>query len=224
MKKRKKKIAILLIILCIMLVIWLMNSIKYDFLQDDVLFFELFSSLEQSENELDNASEMNNLSNDEMIKTGGTTNIEKQSSKAQNINNRQFVFDVQYKNTKLEDINLLDTVDNKTLVYEKIAPGTSGNFDIVLKSNQQLNYKIRFESKNQKPTNLQFYTSENSQKYKTLEELGETLNGTILPNEEIVTHIYWEWCYETNGEADVQDTLDVKTIQEYNFLIYVQGE
>lgn len=224
MKNRKKKTIVIVIILCIAILIWLMNSLQYDFLQDDVLFFELFSSLRQSENEFDNLSEKNDLLNDEMIKTGSTTNLVQQSSKMQNGNNMEFIFDVEYKNTKLEDINLLDTVDNKTLVYEKIAPGTSGNFDIVLKSNQQLNYKIGFESQNQKPTNLQFYTSENPQRYKTLEELGETLNGTILPNEEDVVHICWEWCYETNGETDAQDTLDVKTIQEYNFLIYVQGE
>ena len=123
----------------------------------------------------------------------------------------------------MTDINLLDTVDNKTLVYEKIAPGTSGGFDIVLKSNQQINYKIEFESKNAKPLNLQFYTSDNLQRYNTLEELEENLEGSISKNEEKTIHIFWEWVYETDEDSNVQDTKDAKYIKEYNFLIYVQG-
>ena len=130
---------------------------------------------------------------------------------------------MQYQNRKLKTVNLTDTVDNKTLVYEKIAPGTSGRFDILLNSNQNMNYKIVFESENEKPTNLQFYTLEDNKKYTTLEELGENLTGTILKNEQKNIPVYWEWIYEANQEQNKQDTLEAKRIREYHFLIYVQG-
>lgn len=221
MKKRKKTVIIILI-LCILLIIFIMNSIKYDFLQEDLLLFQLFSSAKQTSEEL-NISKLESNANNEIANIESSASIKKESSKTQNPNQTQFIFDVEYKNTKLTDINLLDTVDNKTLVYEKIAPGTSGGFDIVLKSNQQINYKIEFESKNAKPVNLQFYTLDNLQKYNTLEELGENLEGSISKNEEKTIHIFWEWSYETNKDANIQDTIDANNIREYNFLIYVRG-
>lgn len=221
MKKRKKTVIIILI-LSILLIIFIMNSIKYDFLQEDLLFFQLFSSEKKTSGEL-NISDIESNTNNGITKLESRKSIKKETSKTQDANQPQFIFDVEYKNTKLTDINLLDTVDNKTLVYEKIAPGTSGEFDIVLKSNQQINYKIEFESKNAKPLNLQFYTSDNLQRYNTLEELEENLEGSISKNEEKTIHIFWEWVYETDEDSNVQDTKDAKNIKEYNFLIYVQG-
>ncbi len=38
----------------------------------------------------------------------------------------------------------------KANVYEKIAPGTSGNFSIILKSNKKSEYKVEFESYSKK--------------------------------------------------------------------------
>lgn len=223
MKKRKKKTAIIIFIICILFIVWMINSMKYSFLQEDLIFFQLFSSVKQSSSKIENSKEIESQITDETTRTATNTSIEKQSSKSQNANQTQFIFDVQYKHTKLTDINLLDTVDNKTLVYEKIAPGTSGGFDIVLKSNQQIHYKIQFKSENEKPKNLQFYTSNNTQKYNALEELGETLEGSIAQNEEKIVPIFWEWIYEKSEESDMQDTFDAQNIQQYNFLIYVQG-
>ena len=223
MKKRKKETAIIIFIICILLIVWMINSIKYSFLQEDLIFFQLFSSVKQSNSKIENSKEIESQITDGITRTATNTSIDKQSSKSQNANQSQFIFDVQYKHTKLTGVNLLDTVDNKTLVYEKIAPGTSGGFDIVLKSNQQIHYKIQFESENEKPENLQFYTSNNTQKYNTLEELGETLEGSIAQNEEKIVPIFWEWIYEKSKESDMQDTFDAQNIQQYNFLIYVQG-
>lgn len=223
MKKRKKKTAIIIFIICILFIVWMINSMKYSFLQEDLIFFQLFSSVKQSNSKIENSKEIDSQITDEMTRTATNTSIDKQSSKSQNANQTQFIFDVQYKHTKLTGVNLLDTVDNKTLVYEKIAPGTSGGFDIVLKSNQQIHYKIQFESENEKPENLQFYTSNNTQKYNTLEELGENLEGSIAQNEEKIVPIFWEWIYEKSEESDIQDTFDAQNIQQYNFLIYVQG-
>ena len=223
MKKRKKETAIIIFIICILFIVWMINSIKYSFLQEDLIFFQLFSSVKQSNSKIENSKEIESQITDETTRTATNTSIDRQSSKSQNTNQIQFIFDVQYKHTKLTGVNLLDTVDNKTLVYEKIAPGTSGGFDIVLKSNQQIHYKIQFESENEKPEKLQFYTSNNTKKYNTLEELGETLEGNIAQNEEKIVPIFWEWIYEKSKESDMQDTFDAQNIQQYNFLIYVQG-
>ena len=205
-KVKKRYIIIIIILVCIIL--FIINSIKYDFLQEDLLFFQFLNS----SNESRNISKIDN----EVIEE----KIEKEET---NINVKTIYFHVQYQNRKLKTVNLTDTVDNKTLVYEKIAPGTSGRFDILLNSNQNINYKIVFESENEKPTNLQFYTLEDNKKYTTLEELGENLTGTISKNEQKNIPVYWEWIYEANQEQNKQDTLEAKRIREYHFLIYVQG-
>lgn len=205
-KVKKRYIIIIIILVCIIL--FIINSIKYDFLQEDLLFFQFLNS----SNESRNISKIDN----EVIEE----KIEKEET---NINVKTIYFHVQYQNRKLKTVNLTDTVDNKTLVYEKIAPGTSGRFDILLNSNQNMNYKIVFESENEKPTNLQFYTLEDNKKYTTLEELGENLTGTISKNEQKNIPVYWEWIYEANQEQNKQDTLEAKRIREYHFLIYVQG-
>lgn len=184
-----------------------MHFTIYDFLQEDVIFFQFLNSKNQSRGISNTKKEIV-----EEIKKEETT-----------VNTKTIFFHVQYKNTKMKAINLTDTVDNETLVYEKIAPGTSGGFEILLNANQNMSYKIEFESKNEKPNNLQFYTKEGGKRYSTLEELGENLTGEILENEEEIVPIYWEWKYETNQEQNKQDTLEAKKMREYHFLIYVQG-
>ena len=208
MKKRKKRYVIIMMIL-VCIIFFVMNFTKYDFLQEDLLFFQFLNSKSQSED----------ISQTE--KKVMEENIQK--VEASSIHIKTIEFDVQYQNSTMKALNLADTVDNQTLVYEKIAPGTSGKFDIVLHSNQNMNYQIAFESKNEKPTHLQFYTLGDGKKYATLEELGKHLMGKILENEEKIIPIYWEWGYETNTEQNIQDTLDAKKMREYDFLIYVQG-
>ena len=206
MRKNKKRYVIIMIIFVCMIV-FITNFIKYDFLQEDLLFFQLLHSETYAKEISDNHRKK--------IKES----IEKES----NISIKTIGFHVQYQNKKLKALNLSDTVDNKTLIYEKIAPGTSGRFDIILTSSENLNYKIEFQSENDKPSNLQFYTSEDGKKYNTLEELGESLTGNILKKEEKVIPVCWKWEYEINREQNRQDTLEAKKIRQYHFLIYVQG-
>ena len=71
-------------------------------------------------------------------------------------NKNKYQFRVSYKNINFKKINLLETIDKDTLLYEKIAPGTRGSFNIVLDSNQSLKYRIEFQSINEKPQNLKF--------------------------------------------------------------------
>ena len=206
--KPKKKRYVIIIILLVCIIFLIIHFTRYTFLQEDLLFFQFLNSRSQSE---EISQKEKNVIEEKIQKTDANIQIEK------------LYFDVQYKNSKIKALNLADTVDNQTLVYEKIAPGTSGKFDIVLHSNQNMNYQIAFESKNEKPTHLQFYTLGDGKKYATLEELGKHLMGKILENEEKIVPIYWEWGYETNTEQNIQDTLDAKKMREYDFLIYVQG-
>ena len=203
MQKRKKRYIIIMIIL-VCIIFFMINFIRYDFLQEDLLFFQFLSSRNQSKD---------------------ISNVRKQvvENEETNINAKTIFFDVQYQKTTIKALNLTETLDNKTLVYEKIAPGTSGEFEIVLNANQNMNYKIAFESENEKPTNLQFYTTNEEKRYATLENLGEILTGKILRNEEKIIPVYWEWKYETSQGQNKQDTLEAKKIREYHFLIYVQG-
>lgn len=192
MKEKKKIIGILVLFICIL--ICMFYSMRYIFLQEDLIFFQMFHSI---------------------IKSEKNSNNQKES--------KEIEFLVEYNHTKFKSLNLMETVHNKTLIYEKIAPGTSGNFNIVLKSKQNMQYMVQFESKNQKPSNLQFSITEKGKKQDSLEELNEMLKGTILENQEKVMNIYWEWKYEGNREDNAQDTMEAKKIREYHFLIYVQG-
>lgn len=207
MQKRKKRyIVIIIILVCIIFLI--INSMKYEFLQEDLLFFQIFNSENQS-----------TIS----VNTEKDTIIEEVNKEETSIDIKNIYFNVRYQNTQLRALNLKETIDNKTLVYEKIAPGTKGSFNIVLNTNKNMNYKIVFESKNEKPSNLQFYTLQDNKKYATLEELGEKLVGRIIKKEEKVIPIYWEWVYEITEEQNKKDTLEATEIREYNFFIYVQG-
>ncbi len=211
MRKRKRKIILVLVVLLLILFI-AYPFIKYDFLQEDLIFFQFFHSIKQSENpKIKNETQNMDVQREDVKQENANTNI------------MQLHFMMQYKDVQLKDVNLCQTVDNQTLVYEKIAPGTSGNFDIVLNSIEDMHYEIQFESKNDKPSNLQFYTSENSKKYDTLEALDDTLKGKVLKNEKKIIHINWEWCYETSKEKNQQDTEEAKKIREYHFSIYVKG-
>ena len=80
-----------------------------------------------------------------------------QKDSINNLNQKSiYKFNVDYKDMKLKSINLLDSADKTTFVYEKIAPGSKGEFEIELNSNQNLKYRIEFKSNNAKPQNLNF--------------------------------------------------------------------
>ena len=149
------------------------------------------------------------------------------SSSNSKVEKNEYKFKIDYKNTKLKSVNLLNTNNEKTLVNEKIAPGTKGNFKIILNSNQDLIYKINFESINNKPKNLKFKASKDKVQISegnTLEELSKNLIGQIYKNQEIEIVVDWYWDYESKQNEDIQDTEDSKNIREYKFKIYAKGE
>lgn len=135
---------------------------------------------------------------------------------------QQYKFKLDYENIDYKDIKLTDTIKKDTLVQEKIAPGTKGNFEILLETNEKIYYQIKFESKSEKPKNLKFRINEEIEEYEKLEDMQHKLQGEIKENKSIT--INWEWKYEENEIQDKQDTKDGQTIGKYIFTIYAIGK
>ena len=150
-----------------------------------------------------------------------------QKDSIDNLNQKSiYKFNVDYKDMNLKSINLLDSVDKTTFVYEKIAPGSRGEFEIELNSNQNLIYRIEFKSNNAKPQNLNFKVFKDNvflDEANTLEELSESMKGNINKNQKIIYKIKWYWEFQNNQgleKVDIQDTNDAKNINQYNFDVY----
>lgn len=142
-------------------------------------------------------------------------------------------FKVNNQEEQVQTINLKSTFNNKTLINNKIAPGTSGDFNIIVDgtgSDVGINYTINFMNENNKPQNLKFVY--NSTEYGSINELTQVLSGTIDANEEEKSRIFligWKWEYETGDTDDeiagndVIDTQNAKDILNYTFDIVVTG-
>lgn len=197
-KKILKYISILFLIVLFIKIFFLKNLSNAQTI-DDIIFFKLLSN-------------------------GGFN----QSSNASINTQKQYQFKIKYKDINFKSINLNETINKETLVYEKIAPGTSGSFNILLDSNQDLNYKIQFFSLNEKPKNLNFIALKNERfiaTANTLEDLAYNLAGNIRKNEKINITINWYWNYENNSQKeDIQDTKDAENIKTYKFNICTVGE
>lgn len=206
MKNRKKRIFKLMLILILIILfvkIFFLKGLSNVQKIDDFLFIKLFSNGIQN-------------NDDFLIKNDQNQKI--------------YNFKINYKNLNFTSIDLAETIDKDTLVYEKIAPGTSGSFNILLDSNQNLKYKIEFNSVNEKPHNLNFKASKNGKvlgESNTLEELSEKLTGYINQNEKIDITISWYWNFENEQDlenTDIQDTKDSENIKKYQFNVYAVGE
>lgn len=144
-------------------------------------------------------------------------------------------FKVNGEKEQVETINLASTVNDETLVNNKIAPGTKGNFNIVIDTTDSdvgINYDISFSDEVNKPTNLKFIYE--GEEYQSVEELGDILSGTISANANPVDktktfNIGWEWKYETGldqnsiSQNDIIDTQNGTTLNNYTFNVIVSG-
>lgn len=142
-------------------------------------------------------------------------------------------FKVNEKEEQMQTISLKSTINNSTLLNNKIAPGTEGEFQIKLDATNSevgVNYAIKFENETQKPTNLKFTYGEKT--YSSLENLQKDLIGTINADDQNKTKtliIGWNWKYQTGNTteeisaSDIIDTRDGKTIDNYSFDIIVSG-
>ena len=144
-----------------------------------------------------------------------------------------WVFKVNGKEDVVQNVNLLSTYNNETLVNNKVAPGTNGSFNIVVDatgSEVGVEYVVQFLNESEKPQNLVFIYQD--EKYTTIQDLEKDLSGTINANDENKTRtitINWEWQYETGENQneinlnDKIDTTNAKQLENYTFDIYVTG-
>lgn len=142
-------------------------------------------------------------------------------------------FKVNEKEDQIQTISLKSTINNSSLVSNKIAPGTKGDFQIKLDgtgSEVGINYIIRFENESKKPKNLKF--SYDNKTYNSLTELQEVLTGAINADDQDKIKeltIGWSWDYETGNTeqeilaSDIVDTQDAKQMTDYTFDIIVSG-
>lgn len=137
-------------------------------------------------------------------------------------------FKVNGQEDNLGTIKLSDNVNPASLVQGKIAPGTSGNFDLVLDatgSEVAVDYKVDFSNETNKPTHLTFTYQGNN--YNSLEALEKAISGTINANDETkvrTLNITWQWPLEGQGaNYDLIDTTEAKTIDNYSFDVAVSG-
>ena len=142
-------------------------------------------------------------------------------------------FKVNENAEKMQNISLKSTINNSTLLNNKIAPGTEGSFQIKVDatgSEVGINYVVKFENESQKPTNLKF--TYNGKSYNSLTQLQDDLTGTINADDKEKTKnitIGWNWKYETGSNAqeisksDIVDTNEATTISNYTFDVVVSG-
>ena len=200
MNNKLKILKLSIILLISITIIIILNSNIKLFQSDDYIFFKIFQKI-NNENKIDYDN----------------TEIEE-----------NYIFKVDLKNIDIKQIDLMKTVDKNTCLNKKIAPGTSGNFNILLETNKDSKYKIYFQSVNEKPQNLYFKAIKDGKeiaKTQTLEELSEKLDGNIAKKEKIKINIQWYWNFENNkANSDIQDTEDSKKIKRYQFNLYALGE
>lgn len=140
-----------------------------------------------------------------------------------NTKENEYIFDFSQNSEISTNMNLWETVSKNTLINEKIAPGTEGEFEIKLKSNKSIYYEIDFLSQNKKPQNLFFSIKGNNKRYSKLEDLRDELQGDLDKMETKSIIIQWKWDYDTGTEENIQDTKDGTSIKDYHFYIHAIG-
>jgi hypothetical protein len=149
---------------------------------------------------------------------------------------------VDSQKSSVEDtISLADTVNSSAVKTGTIAPGTSGEFDIVIDatgSEVDIDYDVTVKDETSKPQNLYFTYGDDGKQYSTLEELLEKVNddgtkefsGTISKDADSAVKTYtisWNWPYETIVNGELQDDKDLedasKDILDYTFTLVING-
>lgn len=139
----------------------------------------------------------------------------------------------------MQKISLVDTANEVSLVEGKIAPGTSGDFDIVIDatgSEVGVKYEVKVAEEENMPTNLIYKAvvdGETSKTYTSLEELAEKeLSGNIdiLHGEKTKTiKVIWQWPYETKDTSGniIGDNADLangtSSNLNYEFVLQIIG-
>lgn len=103
-------------------------------------------------------------------------------------------------------IDLDGTIDASTLIADRIAPGTSGSFDIELSNEHSevgVAFAISFSNIQNAPSNLVFKSGST-----VIDPTTQNLTGKIAAGDTLTIKIDWEWPYYTSASDDVEDTAD----------------
>ena len=146
----------------------------------------------------------------------------------------RYEFDVSFENLSSNDISLSGTTSGKAVAKNKIAPGVSGSFAIIVStknSTVDMKYNVNFQDvTNEKPLHMSFKIRGNDREYASLQEVQEDLGGLIKKKSQKTIVIDWKWNYENGdsessiNESDLIDTNEGKILQSYKFKILVNGE
>lgn len=113
------------------------------------------------------------------------------------------------------EINIAETVDESTLIEDRIAPGTSGHFDIVVTNTSEVGANVTVAlgaltasgNDGVVPSGLKFYTDGTYTTEINANNAGTfTKNGTLAAktgNETptLTLSVYWRWQYEVNNDS-----------------------
>lgn len=145
----------------------------------------------------------------------------------------KWYFAVNESTEKMATIKLADTYDQSTLINGKIAPGTSGSFDLVIDASDSevgVKYVVDFINESNKPSNLKFTYQDKT--LNEIEEYEKYFTGIIDADDTNKTRtltVAWEWPYETGssstavGTNDKVDTAEGLTALDYTFDVVVTG-
>lgn len=139
----------------------------------------------------------------------------------------------------IKEISLVDTANEVSLVSGKIAPGTKGDFDIVIDatgSEVGVNYEVKVLSETNLPANMKYYITKEdgstSNEYSSLEDLAKVeLKGDIPINQNQVKKVTvnWLWPYETEDTSKTEE-YDLADLQagtksdfKYKFILQIIG-
>lgn len=137
----------------------------------------------------------------------------------------KWYFSVNTATETMETIKLADTYDQSTLINGKIAPGTSGSFDLVIDASDTevgVKYQVDFQNETNKPTNLKF--TYGNKTFSNIEGYEEYFTDTIDANDSNKIRtltVNWEWPYESDD--DETDTNEGLQALDYEFDIVVTG-
>lgn len=149
----------------------------------------------------------------------------------------KWYFTVNDATEEMETIKLADTYDESTLINGRIAPGTSGSFDLVIDASDTevgVKYEVDFQNETNKPSNLKFKYNDgtNEHIFDEIEDYEEFFTDVIDAddtNKIRTLTVEWEWLYET-GTADTEisqndeiDTADGLNALDYSFNVVVTG-
>lgn len=123
-------------------------------------------------------------------------------------------FKVNGQSDNLGTITLGNTAaDNSKVADGKVAPGTSGSFNVALDvtgTEVALDYTIQFSNvKGTIPTNLKFYEdAEYTQEITDITTQGITGEMGLADEKTKTVTIYWNWDYQTGADDTAKETND----------------